>query len=130
MPWRPARPGAMPPATGGLGPFRWSPLHLRRGPQAAKGVVIWAHGYAGADRDLRAATAPGFLSILNDAGWDVLRFDRNPGEDALFTSLPRLVEGLPEVRAAGYRQSSWAASPGAAGRPSWRRAPGRSGSMR
>ena len=95
---------AVPLATGSLGPFRWSPLHLRRGPQAAKGVVIWAHGYAGADRDLRNAMAPGFVSVLNDAGWDVLRFDRNPGDDALFTSLPRLVEGLAAVRAAGYRQ--------------------------
>ena len=45
-------PAAVPLATGSLGPFRWSPLHLRRGPQAAKGVVIWAHGYAGADRDM------------------------------------------------------------------------------
>lgn len=94
----------MPLATGSLGPFRWSPLHLRRGPQMAKGVVVWAHGYGGADRDLRNASAPGFVSILNDAGWDVLRFDRNPGDDALFTSLPRLVDGLAAVRAAGYRR--------------------------
>jgi pimeloyl-ACP methyl ester carboxylesterase len=97
-------PAVMPLASGSLGPFRWSPLHLRRGPQAAKGMVVWAHGYAGADRDLRNAMAPGFVSILNDAGWDVLRFDRNPGDDALFTSLPRLVEGLAAVRAAGYRR--------------------------
>ncbi len=92
-------------AQGSLGPFRWSPLHLRRGPGVARGVVIWAHGYAGADRDLRNLAAPGFISILNDAGWDVLRFDRAPGDDALFTSLPRLTDGLAAVRAAGYRQT-------------------------
>lgn len=92
-------------AQGSLGPFRWSPLHLRRGPEAARGVVIWAHGYAGADRDLRNLAAPGFVSILNDAGWDVLRFDRAPGDDALFTSLPRLTDGLAAVRAAGYRRT-------------------------
>ena len=66
--------------------------------------MIWAHGYGGADRDLRRLPSPGFVTILNDAGWDVLRFDRAPGDDALFTTLPRLTEGLAAVRAAGYRK--------------------------
>ncbi|MBL6457544.1 hypothetical protein JMJ55_19610 [Belnapia sp. T6] len=95
---------AVPLAEGRLGPFRSAPLMLRRGPAAAQGVVIWAHGYAGPARDLRGSAAPGFTAILNDAGWDVLRFDRHPGDDALYTSLPRLTEGLAAVRAAGYRR--------------------------
>ncbi len=116
---------AVPLVQGTLGPFRWAPLQLRRGPEAARGVVIWAHGYGGPERDLRAAAAPGFVSILNDAGWDVLRFDRNPAEDALYTSLPRLVEGLRAVKAAGYRhivlggqsRGGWQAIMAASARP-------------
>jgi pimeloyl-ACP methyl ester carboxylesterase len=42
--------------------------------------------------------------VLNDAGWDVLRFDRHPGDDTLPASLARLTGGLPALRAAGYRQ--------------------------
>ncbi len=95
---------AVAPVQGTLGPFRWSPLHLRRGPEAARGVVVWGHGYAGPRRDLRTVPAPGFVTILNDAGWDVLRYDRDPGDDALYTSLPRLQDGLRAVRAAGYRR--------------------------
>lgn len=44
-----ARPGgsAVPPAEGGIGPFRWAPMLLRRGPGAARGVLVWGHGYGG-----------------------------------------------------------------------------------
>lgn len=93
----------VPARQGSLGPFRWSPLHLQRGPAAARGAVIWGHGYGGPQRDNRSRPTPGLVSILNDAGWDVLRFDRDPAEDALFTSLPRLLDGLGAVREAGYR---------------------------
>lgn len=98
--------GAAPvaPETGTLGPFRWSPLHLRRGPGAARGVIVWGHGYGGPDRDNRNRPIPGLVAVLNDAGWDVLRFDRHPGDDALTASLPRLIAGLPALREAGYRQ--------------------------
>jgi pimeloyl-ACP methyl ester carboxylesterase len=43
------------------------------------------------------------VTLLNEAGWDVLRFDRAPAEDRLAQALPRLVEGLASVRAEGYR---------------------------
>jgi len=96
--------GHMPPQDGTLGPFRWSPLHLHRGPQAARGVVIWGHGVAPGGLDSRNATTPGMVSVLNDAGWDVLRYDRHPGDDELNNALERLLAGLPAVRAAGYRR--------------------------
>ncbi|MBY0339163.1 MAG: alpha/beta hydrolase [Acetobacteraceae bacterium] len=92
------------PASGTIGPFRRSPFHVTRGPAEASGAVIWSHGYDGPDRDLRGAPGPGFLAALNEAGYDILRFDRHPGDDALFTSLPRLVRGLPALRHAGYRR--------------------------
>jgi pimeloyl-ACP methyl ester carboxylesterase len=94
----------VPPVAGAIGPFRASPFHLRRGPQAARGVFVWGHGFGGNDRDYRMAPTPAFASILNDAGWDVLRFDRDPAEDALYTSQPRLVAGLPVLRGLGYRR--------------------------
>ncbi|MFC7476204.1 alpha/beta hydrolase [Dankookia sp. GCM10030260] len=100
------RPGgpAIAAVEGGIGPFRWAPMLLRRGPQAARGVLVWGHGYGGPERDYRAASTPPFVSLLNDNGWDVLRFDRHPGDDGLYASLPRLVAGLPALRQAGYRR--------------------------
>jgi pimeloyl-ACP methyl ester carboxylesterase len=95
---------AIAPVMATLGPFRFSPLHLRRGPGEAEGVIVWSHGYDGPDRDLRNIPLPGFLSALNEAGYDILRFDRHPGDDALYTSLPRLVRALPVLRQAGYRR--------------------------
>jgi pimeloyl-ACP methyl ester carboxylesterase len=100
------RPGgpAVPLAEGGIGPFRWAPMLLRRGPQEARGVLVWGHGYGGPDRDNRGVPTPPFVSLLNDNGWDVLRFDRHPGNDGLYASLPRLVAGLPALKQAGYRR--------------------------
>jgi pimeloyl-ACP methyl ester carboxylesterase len=87
-----------------LGPFRLAPL-LRRWGAAAKGVVIWSHGSSGPrGTDLSGVPMPGLVTVLNEAGWDVLRFDRKPGEDRLAQVLPRLLEGLEAVRAAGYRR--------------------------
>ncbi|MDW8315088.1 MAG: alpha/beta hydrolase-fold protein [Rhodovarius sp.] len=111
------------PRQGAIGPFTLSPLHLFRGPDAAAGVVVWAHGYGGAGRDLRRSPAPGFLSALNNAGWDVLRFDRHPGDDALHQSLPRLIEALPLLRPyprvvlAGHSRGGWQALLAAAQAP-------------
>ncbi len=89
------------PVEGGIGPFRFSPFHARHG-AAARGAVVWGHGYAGPERDQRSTALPGFLSALNEAGLDILRFDRHPGDDSLATSLPRLVRGLGALREAGY----------------------------
>lgn len=100
------RPGgpAVPLAEGGMGPFRWAPMLLRRGPEVARGVLVWGHGYGGPERDYRNQATPAFVSLLNDNGWDVLRFDRHPSDDSLFASLPRLTTALPALRQAGYRR--------------------------
>ena len=106
-----------------LGPFRQSPLHLQRGPAQAQGVVLWNHGYGGAERDLRNLPTPGFLSALNNAGYDILRFDRHPGDDARPTALPTLLAGLPGLRAyrrvilAGQSRGGWQALLAAAQAP-------------
>lgn len=86
------------------GPFRAAPLMFRHGPQAAEGVVIWSHGYGGPQADHRDRNAPGVLAMLNDAGWDVMRFDRDPLEDLLPTAAATLRRGLPLLRDEGYRR--------------------------
>lgn len=110
---------------GSLGPFTRSPMHLHRGPQRAEGAVIWGHGYGGAGEDQRGLPLPGLLSPLNEAGFDIFRFDRHPGDDSLFVTLPRLARALPQLREAGYRRivlggqsrGAWQALLAAAERP-------------
>lgn len=87
-----------------IGPFRAAPLMFHHGARAAEGVVIWSHGYGGPDADHRQRNVPGVLAMLNDAGWDVLRFDRDPADDTLPTALSTLLRGLPLLREAGYRR--------------------------
>ncbi|MBR0657437.1 alpha/beta hydrolase family protein [Plastoroseomonas arctica] len=98
------QPAVMEARTETLGPFRASPFHWRHGPERAAGVLLWSHGYGGRDVDSRNSPAPGFVSLLNDAGWDVYRFDRSPLEDDLASSLPRLLREAPLLRGAGYRR--------------------------
>ncbi len=95
---------AMAPRVETIGPFRASPLHWRHAPEHAAGVVLWSHGYGGATTDNRNSNAPGFLSVLNDAGFDIYRFDRSPQEDDIAASLARLLREAPLLRAAGYRR--------------------------
>jgi len=87
-----------------IGPFRSAPFLYRHGPAEAQGVIIWSHGYGGPTRDQRSTPIPGFVAPLNDAGWDVFRFDREPLEDDIGSALPRLVRGLAALRRAGYRR--------------------------
>ncbi len=88
-----------------VGTLRAAPLLPFRGAAAARGVLIWGHGSAGPrGTDLRATATPGLVSVLNKAGWDVLRFDRAPGEDALEAVVPRLRAAVAAAHAAGYAQ--------------------------
>jgi pimeloyl-ACP methyl ester carboxylesterase len=113
------------PREDGIGPFRAPPFLFRHGPGAAEGVILWGHGYQGPGRDLRDTPLPPLLALMNDAGWDVLRFDRSPEADSTAESLGTLLRGLPELRAAGYRRvvlggqsrGGWQAMLAAAQRP-------------
>jgi hypothetical protein len=73
------------------------------GPQAAAGVLVWAHGKAGNGTDLRAVPAPPYVRVFNDAGWDVVRFNRAPAADTTERASSWLHDGLKEVRAMGWR---------------------------
>lgn len=92
------------PVEAAIGPFRAAPLMFRHGPAAAEGAVVWSHGYGGPAADHRRRNAPGIMAVLNDAGWDILRFDRDPAEDHLSATLSALVRALPLLREAGYRR--------------------------
>lgn len=97
----PASP-AFRPVTDTIGPFRAAPLMFRHGSRRAEGVVVWSHGYGGPSADHRRRGVPGLLAQLNDAGWDVMRFDRDPADDLLPTATATLRRGLPLLRDAGY----------------------------
>lgn len=92
------------PVEAQIGPFRAAPLMFRHGPRAAEGVVVWSHGFGGAHVDHRRRPVPGLVAMLNDAGYDILRFDRDPAQDHVAAALTTLTRALPLLREAGYRR--------------------------
>ena len=74
------------------------------GPRVARGVIVWGHGYGGPNDDECGYQPPSFLRPLNNAGFDVVRFDRDPGWDH---DVDRVVGwlrgGLGELRRMGWR---------------------------
>lgn len=73
------------------------------GPAAARGVVVWGHGYGGPEVDNRGIQPPSFIRPLNNAGYDIVRFDREPMADARDRAAGWLRDGLQEMRRLGYR---------------------------
>ena len=73
------------------------------GPAAARGVVVWAHGYGGPEVDNRGIQPQSFVRPLNNAGYDVIRFDREPMADSRDRAAGWLRDGLREMRRLGYR---------------------------
>ena len=73
------------------------------GAPAARGIVVWAHGYGGPEVDNRGAQPQSFLRPLNNAGYDVVRFDREPMSDTRDRAAGWLRDGLRELRRLGYR---------------------------
>ena len=73
------------------------------GPAAAAGVIVWSHGKQGSDVDARGEQPPPVLRAFNDAGFDVVRFDRAPGVDVVQRARSWLQDELPLLRQMGYR---------------------------
>ena len=77
--------------------FFWYP------PAIARGIVVWGHGYAGDDE--RGLQPPSFLRALNNIGYSVARFDRDPGDDAWSDLQTRhLRDGLAVLKAGGWKK--------------------------
>ena len=75
---------------------------LWHGPAAARGVVVWSVGTA-ANVDLRGVQPPPYLRAFNNAGFDVIRFDRAPFVDNPVRAAGWLRDELPVLRRSGYR---------------------------
>jgi len=73
------------------------------GPQAAAGLLVWAHGKSGKGYDERDVPAPPYVQVFNDAGWDIVRFNRAPLPDDTNRASGWLHDGLKRIRAMGWR---------------------------
>ena len=76
---------------------------LWHGPAAARGVVVWSHGNGGRDVDSRGRQPPPVLRVFNNAGFDVVRFDRAPLVDNPVRAAGWLRDELAALRRSGYR---------------------------
>jgi hypothetical protein len=79
------------------------PRFLWHGGEAAAGAIVWAHDTSGT-RDMRTAQPPPFVRLFNNAGFDVLRFDRDPGLDTREGASAWLRADLRALRRFGYRR--------------------------
>ncbi len=77
---------------------------LWHGPAAALGVIVWSHGKQGVDVDVRGLQPPPFLRAFNNAGFDIVRFDRAPRVDLVLRARGWLEDELPALRRLGYRR--------------------------
>ena len=84
--------------------FAPDPRFLWHGPEAASGVLVWAHGYGGPAADHRGLQPPPFTRAFNNAGFDIVRFERDPAWDARREEVAgQLRAGLIELRRRGWR---------------------------
>ncbi len=79
-----------------------------RGPATAAGVVVWAHGYGamigtGILADDRGTQPSAWVRAFNNAGFDVVRFERDPNADDRDRAPGWLADELADLRRRGYR---------------------------
>lgn len=80
-----------------------------RGPAQAAGVYVWAHGLgamngAGALADARGNQPQPHVRAFNNAGFDVVRFDRDPNSDSRDRAAGWLEDSLADLRRRGYKR--------------------------
>ena len=75
---------------------------LWQGPGVARGAYVWAHGRAAGGQDSRGNQPQSHVRVFNNAGWDVLRFDRDPVLDETAAAAAWLRGALRVLRARGY----------------------------
>lgn len=102
----PAFPPSSPPgAIGGIGwTFAPAPGHALRGPAAADGALVFAHGRGANADDYRGLAPQPWVRQFAAAGYDVLLFDRHPNVDETDRAAGWLRDGLARLRARGYRR--------------------------
>ena len=77
---------------------------LWHGPAQAAGIVVWSHGSTAFGSDTRGLQSPPLLRPFNNAGFDVVRFERSPRVDTAVRAAGWLREQLAAFRKAGYRR--------------------------
>ncbi len=82
--------------------FTPDPRFIWYGPAAAKGLFVWSHG-TGLAQDSRDAQPQSYVRAFNNAGFDVVRFGRDPTADVTDTAADWLRKGLAALRAKGWR---------------------------
>jgi hypothetical protein len=105
--WPGRTPAALPAVPGPLieardYAFSPDPRFIWYGPQAARGLFVWSHGKGGA-LDGRNLQPPSFVRAFNNAGFDVVRFGRNPSTDYVDEAADWLRQGLATLRRKGWR---------------------------
>jgi hypothetical protein len=73
------------------------------GPTQARGVFVWGHGKSAALRDERTGQPQAYVRAFNNAGFDVVRFQRAPEADYPDAAADFLRQGLAKLRANGWR---------------------------
>ncbi|WP_270937100.1 alpha/beta fold hydrolase [Falsiroseomonas oryzae] len=80
------------------------PRFLWWGPEAARGVLVFAHGRNPDGVDSRGAQPQSWTRRFNNAGYDIWRFDRHPSVDLTARAAAWLRDDLAELRRRGYRR--------------------------
>lgn len=80
-----------------------------RGPVQAVGVFVWGHGLGslngyGALNDARGSQPQTYVRAFNNAGFDVVRFERDPNSDSRDRAAGWLEDSLADLRRRGYRK--------------------------
>lgn len=75
---------------------------LWQGPERARGVYVWAHGRSPGGADSRGSQPQPHVRAFNNAGYDVIRFDRDPATDETEAGAAWMRQALAELRRRGY----------------------------
>jgi hypothetical protein len=102
--WRPPAPPADARIASANHETVADPRFLWWGPQAAAGVILFAHGRAANNVDRRGEQPQPWVRQFNNARYDVWRFDRDPKHDLVRPAASWLRADLAELRRRGYRR--------------------------
>jgi hypothetical protein len=95
-----------PPARQLAGGPGWSlapdPRFLWQGAERARGAYVWAHGRSPGGADSRGSQPQPHVRAFNNAGYDVIRFDRDPVTDETEAGAAWMRQALAELRRRGY----------------------------
>ncbi|WP_270937101.1 hypothetical protein [Falsiroseomonas oryzae] len=75
---------------------------LWQGPERARGAYLWAHGRSPGGADSRGSQPQPHVRAFNNAGYDVIRFDRDPATDETEAGAAWMRQALAELRRRGY----------------------------